>query len=360
MGAEKPISRRTGRAARTGTGKLPAAAQDPRYSVANIPASTLGGLIDFANARSLNAERWFTGSGIKASQTADPDARLSFRQVVRIVSRALDGCGERALGLAVGSQTTVPGLGMLGFSLMTSRDMAEAAAIGQKYHPVSGSLMDVSCRAENGELVLEAFERFPEPRLLPFFCEKFFASALATTRGLVGADYRPARLELSYPAPPYAEEYRRLFQCPVIFSTGHNCMVTNPELLGRSLSTHSPSTQAEALRLCEDRLSTVSTRDEVSSLRQWLRSHPDHAPTIAEAAAALHLHERTLRRRLADAGTRFRAIYDEERARRATALLKDSRLGIAEIAVRLGFSDEREFRRAYKRWTGRLPSRVRS
>jgi AraC-like DNA-binding protein len=271
---------------------------------------------------------------------------------VRIVSRALEVCGETGLGLAVGSQTTVPGLGLLGFSLMSSRDMAQAAAVGEKYHPVSGSLMDVSCRAEGGELILEAFERFSEPHLLPFFCEKFFTSALATTRGLLGAGYRPVRLELSYAAPAHAEEYRRLFQCPVLFGAAHNRMVTSPELLQRSLATHSPSTHAEALRLCDSRL--------VSSLRQWLRGNVERSPTAAEAAAALHLHERTLRRRLADAGTSFRAIHDDERAKRATALLKDKRLGIAEIAARLGFSDEREFRRAYKRWTGKLPSTARS
>lgn len=333
--------------------------EDPGYTAANIPASTLAGLVQHADQHGYDAGRWFNGTGVQARQTADPDARLSFRQVVRIVSRALETCGDTGLGLAVGSLTTVTGLGVLGFSLMSSRNMAEVAAIGQKYHPVSGSLMDVSCHASGGELFLEAVERFPEPQLLPFFCEKFFASALATTRGLLGADYHPVRLELSYAAPTYAEAYRRLFQCPVQFNATRNRMVTNPELLGRSLATHSPSTQVEALRLCESRLGTVSSPDEVSSLRQWLRGNSDRTPTVAEAAAALHLHERTLRRRLAEARTSFRTIHDEERARRANALLKDRRLGIADVASRLGFSDEREFRRAYKRWTGSLPSAAR-
>ena len=340
-------------------GRRQRAVQDVRYIAANIPASTLAGLVHFADRQGLDAERWFSGSGLRAAQTTDPDARLSFRLVVRIVGRALKDCEPIGLGLAVGSMTTVPGLGMLGFSLMSSKDMAEAAAIGEKYHPVSGSLMDIRCQAAGEELILEAFERFPQPQLLPFFCEKLFASALATTRSLLGQDYRPARLELSYAAPKYADQYRRLFQCPVHFKAGRNRMVTSPELLQRSLSTHSPSTQTEALRLCESRMSIVASHDEVSSIRQWLRANADPSPTIGEAAAALHLHERTLRRRLAEAGTSFRAILDEERAQRATSMLKDAHNGIAEVAARLGFSDEREFRRAYKRWTGNLPSAAR-
>jgi transcriptional regulator GlxA family with amidase domain len=40
-------------------------------------------------------------------------------------------------------------------------------------------------------------------------------------------------------------------------------------------------------------------------------------------------------------------------------LLRDPRYGIADIASLMGFSDEREFRRAFKRWTGRAPSDIR-
>jgi AraC-like DNA-binding protein len=360
MVASRPKKRATTRSVSAPVNTRSGARQDLRYTTANIPAATLAGLVQFAGDHSHDVERWFSGSGVKAAQTADPDAQLSFRQVVRIVSRALKDCGPIGLGLAVGSQTTVSGLGMLGFSLMSSRDMAQAAAVGEKYHPVSGSLMDVSCRASGHELILEAFERFPEPRLLPFFCEKLFASALATTRGLLGQDYRPALVELSYAEPAYAGDYRRLFQCPVRFNAGHNRLISKPELLQRPLATHSPSTHAETLRLCESRMNAAFVQDEVSSLRQWLRANADRSPTIAEAASALHLHERTLRRRLADAGTNFRSIHDQERARLATALLRDSRIGIAEVAVQLGYSDEREFRRAYKRWTGQIPSAARS
>jgi AraC-like DNA-binding protein len=340
-GAQRPAPRR--------------AVDDARYSAAVIPASTLAGLVDYGLDRGLDTERWFAGTGLRAAQTGDPDARLSFRQVVRILRRALADCGDEGVGLAVGRRATVSGLGALGLSLMAARDMAEVAAIGQKYHPVSGSLMDIDCRAVDGELMVEARERFPEPDLLPFLCEKLFASTLATARALLGPEYRPVRLELRYPPPSYAAAYAAVFGCPVHFSMPHNRLITAPALLARPVSTHSPSARTEALRLCEAWLGTESSTDAVASLRQWLRERLPQPATMAEAARALHLHERTLRRRLAENGTRFRELYDTLRAERATALLADRRLGIAEIAAQLGFSDAREFRRAYKRWTGRPP-----
>ena len=41
-------------------------------------------------------------------------------------------------------------------------------------------------------------------------------------------------------------------------------------------------------------------------------------------------------------------------------LLHEGRLPIAQIGAELGFKDAREFRRAFKRWTGVAPREARS
>jgi AraC-like DNA-binding protein len=330
---------------------------DSRYLLPTIQASTLAGLLDYAAERKRDPAAWFEGAAISARQCADPDARLSFRDVALVLRRALRDFPGTGLGLAAGSRVTLPALGLLGFSMMSSPTMGEAAAVGAKYHPVSGSLMDSRARVIDGEFVLEAVERFPEPEILRFLCEKFFASAVAVSRALLGPQYRPLRLELGYPAPAYADEYRQLFRCPIAFGAGRNRLYADPAILSRKIPTHSPSSHAEALRLCDSRM--PADAGLIESLQAWLRPRLGSAPRIAEAAHDLRLGERTLRRRLGAAGTSFRAIHDALRAERAKVLLRDPRLGIAEIARALGFSEDREFRRAYKRWTGSPPSAAR-
>ena len=326
-----------------------------RYLLPTIQASTLAGLVDYAAEQGRDARPWFEGTAIAMDQCFDPDARLSFHDVARIARRALGTFPGRGLGLAAGGRVTLPALGMLGFSLMSSPTMGEAAAVGAKYHPLSGSLMDSRCRMSGGEFVLEAVERFPEPDLLPFLCEKFFASAVAVSRALLGGQYQPLRLELSYPAPAHAAEYRALFRCPVRFGADGNRLYSDPAVLGRRIATHSPSSHAEALRLCDERM-PPGTADLVEALRGWLRPRLGGTPRMAQAARELQLNERTLRRRLEAAGTSFRALHDSLRAEQARALLRDPRMAINDIARRLGFSEDREFRRAYKRWTGTPPS----
>jgi AraC-like DNA-binding protein len=327
------------------------------YNAPTLAASTLAGLAQYAESRGRKADAWFAGTTLKPGDCLDPDARLSFREAESIIRAAQKDFPDVALGLAVGSFTTLPSMGALGFSLMSSPTFGAAVAVGEKYHAVTGSLMDANCRIIDGTLTLQATERFPAPDILRFLCEKFFASALAAWRALLNENCKPRLLELSYPEPSCVAEYQRLFDCPIHFSAGRNCMSADQSVLGKKIQTQSPSAHAEALRLCEAKMPVAS--NELTQLKSWMRKRVGTAPKIEDAAQALGCSERTLRRRLVAAGTSYREMHDKLRAERAQALLRDSRLAIAEISTQLGFSDDREFRRAYKRWTGEVPSQAR-
>jgi len=73
----------------------------------------------------------------------------------------------------------------------------------------------------------------------------------------------------------------------------------------------------------------------------------------------LNFSERTLRRRLADMDLSYRSLVDQARRERAIDLLKRTSMSHGEIALATGFSDARNFRRAFKRWTDKLPSEIR-
>lgn len=77
---------------------------------------------------------------------------------------------------------------------------------------------------------------------------------------------------------------------------------------------------------------------------------------LSESAIAerLGLSVATLRRRLAEEGVNFREIANLVHRRQAEAMLQTDR-PFADVAVELGFSDERSFRRACKKWFGMPP-----
>lgn len=93
------------------------------------------------------------------------------------------------------------------------------------------------------------------------------------------------------------------------------------------------------------------SRLQLRRLPQWLS--PD------EAAALMQLHPAALKRQLAEQGCSFSQWQDTLRNQLALFWLSQPELSNRQLAVRLGYSDEHNFRRAVKRWTGLLPSAFR-
>ncbi len=80
--------------------------------------------------------------------------------------------------------------------------------------------------------------------------------------------------------------------------------------------------------------------------------------SLGLAADFTRCSERTLQRRLSDAGTSFRCVYEQAMTSSAQRFLKDRSLKVSEIAAMHGY-DARHFIRAFRRATGITPGRYR-
>ena len=76
---------------------------------------------------------------------------------------------------------------------------------------------------------------------------------------------------------------------------------------------------------------------------------------LEEIAVEIHMSPATLRRRLDEEGTTFRAIVDELRRELALRYVAEPRVAIGEVAFLLGFSTQSAFGTAFRRWTGSSP-----
>lgn len=75
-----------------------------------------------------------------------------------------------------------------------------------------------------------------------------------------------------------------------------------------------------------------------------------------QVAAMLGLSSSSLKRQLSQHQTHFAALVDSVRRDAARHLLQQGQYSNRQLASRLGYSDEHNFRRAFKRWTGVIPS----
>jgi len=334
---------------------------DPRYTAAVIPTTILAVLAQLADAEGLAIEPWLAGLGITRAQIDDASVRVSYRQASTIIKRALRTIPRSGFGIEVGAHQSSGTFGIMGLAMMTARTFGEAVAIGIEHADITGALMDVEMETANArEVALVARPRFPDEEILVFLCEEMFASTLQLARSLVGPMFKPVRLDLTYPAPPHAADYRKLFECEIRFGANRNRFVVGTQWLAVRLPTHHPVSAQQALAICREQAAQIKCQSEiVASVERILRHRLAEHPTLGDVASSLNLSERTLRRHLAAAGRVYRDIHDQLRAERALELLSAGALSIADIGSEVGYSDAREFRRAFKRWTGAAPTAMR-
>jgi AraC-like DNA-binding protein len=337
-------------------------ADDPGYTATTIPPNILVRLTGMAAEQGIDSSPWFAGLGLDSMQIAEPATHVSYRQARLVIGRALQSMGRASLGLQAGRDEKLGSFGLLGLAMMTSQNFGEAMRVGIENHKISGALLDVTYEPlSEREVALVAWPRFGESALLPFLCEELFASSFAVGRELVGPALRPLRLELAYPKPAYAQEYASLFHCEIHFGMRINQIVLDARWLAHPLPGYNPLTARQALALCTQQLPPSGNGSEeiVAAVERQLRRNLREHPRLPEVARTLNLSERSLRRKLAGSGRVFREIHDRVRAERALELLQARLLSVAEIGCELGFSDPREFRRAFKRWTGMPPQDAR-
>jgi AraC-like DNA-binding protein len=109
-------------------------------------------------------------------------------------------------------------------------------------------------------------------------------------------------------------------------------------------------------QLAERYVAGLQPQPVATTVRRVLRELlPTGAVGQETVASRLNRSLSTLQRQLQAEGLNYRNLLDDTRRSLAEAYLRDARFTRAEIAYLLGFSDQSNFSRAYRRWTGRSP-----
>jgi len=173
-----------------------------------------------------------------------------------------------------------------------------------------------------------------------------------------GAGWMPRAALLAHDRPRCLASHRRVFGPQLHFAQERNALWIERESLDTRLSGHSLPTHAMLKKLLVGRLDGAAA--VASKVEAAMRALMPFADCSREQVARLtHLSQRTLQRRLAEAGTSFQDLRDRVRADIALKYLRQSSLQAAQIAEILGYSEPAAFTRAFRRQHGMTPSAAR-
>jgi len=314
-------------------------------------------LLKAAIEQGIAPSRILADSHITKEQLEDTSTRISMRQRLIIYQNMLDDCDDPSIFLKAGSKATVCSFGVWGYVLLSSNTILGAIEVAFKHLKLTGPLIRKSFDIEGEHAFFGARDTLVLGPLLRPVIDFWFAFIYKISKEISKREFEIEQLHLTYPEPAYKRSYEEFFNCPVTFNADKNRMYFSLQNLGLVLPRADPLSFQICDSLCKTMVQDMNhTSGPSRDVRDLILSTPNYFPTLNEIASQLFVTPRTLRRRLADQGTSYQQILNETRKGLAIKFLRETTLNMDQIAERIGFSDARNFRHAFKKWTDSTPS----
>jgi AraC-like DNA-binding protein len=324
-----------------------------------IAATSTLAMLHAADARGVESGDLLAELGLTRAQLEDPDARLPGGHAVRLWNALRERTGDPALQLEAPTCLPFGAYRTIDYIIASSATVGDGIRRFVRFFGLIADAVTLTVEESAGEhgLRLAMADGAAVPAV---YVDYVFAALVRRIRMRIHPGLRVSRVMLRQPAPATASRYREVFDAPVAFGAGDDCLVFDDE------SWRSPfATGDEALaQLLEEHARILERQRPVAAgfradVERQIIARPGDGGSATAIARALNVSVRTLQRKLVAEGTTFADVATSVRGRLAESYLADRAVSIAEVACLLGFSDESSFNRAFRRWAGEPPGRWR-
>ncbi|WXL27319.1 AraC family transcriptional regulator [Ectopseudomonas mendocina] len=324
-------------------------------------SSWASGIVAALEYDGLDVRSLFAQLGLDYSALSNPDARFPQDAMTRLWQLAVEVSGNPAIGLNMAKVLRPSSFNVVGYALMSSRNLREGIIRLVRYQRIIAEGADISFvpAVDGYEIRLAVHgDRIPAARQST---EASMAYYVAFCRWVTGKPLRPRYVRLMGAAPKDLAPYDKVFQCPITFNADHYVLVFETADLEAPLPSANEALAQLHDRFAGDYLARFAGSRVTHQVRQVLcRLLPQGEPKRETVSQALLLSERTLQRRLQEEGTSYQQLLDDTRRELAVQYLDQVSLTLLEISYLLGFSDPSNFFRAFRRWFDATPGEYRA
>jgi AraC-like DNA-binding protein len=321
-------------------------------------------LLDALTREGIAASRALATLGLSEQEVTDPATRVSLTQVMTCFRDAVRLSSDPMFAYRTGLHFHMSTYGMYGFAMLSSMDFRQTMRFAEHYHQLAAPLADMIFAEDGGRGVWTLTPRahpLTDASLYRQVVEMYFGIHTSLHRDIMGPEFAPSELRVTFEAPSDPAAYAGLLGGPVRFRQPSNQLVFDARWLDRRPGLGNALTYAAVLEVCDRFVDELRRRaGVVGNVRHLLLTNLMQNLSLRDVARELGMSVRTLRRRLADQGASYRQLTDELRRDVAINYLRETDMTVEDIAYALGFSDAANFRQAFRRWTSATPQRFRT
>ncbi|MEQ9394814.1 AraC family transcriptional regulator [Haliea sp.] len=310
------------------------------------------------------AAELLAGTGFTAASLATMDY-VPWAALARLFRNYARRQPSPAWALELGAQFNIASHGPLGFAALSAPTLGAALEIMARYHPVRTNTMGAATHREAERFFLILEDLTGDPEFATWLEEIVFKVLESLLAAILGHPVGPnVVVAFTQPSPAHGEALTAGYDARVVFNAPVSSISIPAIWCQLPSPLHDEAVYRANIARCRDILASRDSRSSAAE-RVWMlldshfadsRRHPLPVPPLEQLAARLHLTPRTLIRRLQHEGTGYREIVEDLRREHATRLLRDARLNIGEVGEVLGYREQANFGRAFRRWFGCSPA----
>jgi len=295
-------------------------------------------------------------AGLDPGLLTEPNARYPTAPLQKLWEIAAEESADPVFGFRVGSLVRPGTFHALGLGIVSSTSVLAALNRIQRYSSIVSTNGRLVLLQQDGLVGLET--RADRVTVMPtIHCVDALVVGLCRIlEQCAGPSAMPARVVFMRPRMAPAETYREILGCPVDFDGPHIAIWFDAAAAAQPVLSGNAELAAEADKLSAryiDELAPDSTAARVRTL--LLKAMPSGEFGRDAIARSLNQSASTLQRRLRDEGATYQELLDATRHEMALEYLRQGGHSLVDVAFLLGFTDQSNFTRAFRRWTGKTP-----
>jgi AraC-like DNA-binding protein len=329
------------------------------FVVPTVPVSYVRLVLDLAAERGARIEPLLAGLNITTALLDSPDGRIGLlTDYATLCRRIMDATREPALAYEFGLRSTFTTHGIVGYGLVSQPSLRHLFEFAGRF----GSVLrmpawDMTFSIERNHAYMRGTETISHQDLRQFSAQQLIISCYNVLQSLIPESCSGVELYFDFPEPEFHQRYQTLMpKCH--FNSPFNQIQVPLIYMDQPFRTADLISAKLAERECERELALIGSgqhKDVVRRARALLNITTEGYLSSEHIADRLCVSPRTLARQLNERGTSYRQLLQEAQRRDSHALLRDPRLSVADVALRLGYSSVANFSRAFRSWHGISP-----
>ncbi len=311
--------------------------------------------IEWLESLQINCDRWLKQHNIHRQDLSNQQKHVPILVMLEQLEELKTLANDPAIGFKVGIHSNPRNWGIITPLLMNSPTLGQALMYALDYEYLFNSAIKTTLTMDNQWVTCTLHSNNLPAEKIASMIEQDLASTTNIIRFLLDKKHQLKPwikcVNFAHSAPPETKIYEEYFIAPVTFNADSNSLIFAREAMDLPIK----FANATVLKSTIAQIEMIAAEVDVQNIKKHLtsfivKSLPQGLPNINHAAEYLGISASTLKRRLQEENTNYKNLCGEIRKRQSQNLLQDLDNSLMDVALKLGYTDQPAFYRAFRDW----------